>query len=102
MDPLARLCFGLIWDRFKLSRHNTLNTGSGNWVTSTGKIYCVYPQEELARDMGCSIRTVRRCMQDLVREKVIVCFRDGFGSAARIAVYLQVHKYLTHYLTDSD
>ena len=95
LDPLARIAMGLIWDRYKASRYNTLYTGVGNWVLPGGQIYCVYPQTELAMDIGCGERTARRCIADLRDAGCIDCTRAAYGGAYCITVRQHIRDYLS-------
>lgn len=67
VDALSRYCFGLIFDRWKLSaRAETWH----KWVDDVG-IYCVYDQKELGKELGVTLPTVRRCLDQLEAEKLI-------------------------------
>ena len=95
LDLYARVALGLIWDRYKASRYNTLYTGRGSWVLPGGQIYCIYPQQELAADIGCSERTARRCIADLREAGCIECVRAAYGGAYCITVTQLSKDYLS-------
>ena len=78
-DALSRYCFGLIFDRWKLSaRADTWQ----NWCDENG-IYCVYDQKELAKALGITLPTVRRCLEQLEREELIKRERTDKRGACR-------------------
>lgn len=94
LDPLSRLAFGLIWDRLRLSSYNTTGNRS-QWIDEeTGAVYCFYPQQDLAQDMGCSERTARRCMHDLERARIISTRRADYGRAYRITTWGRIEDYM--------
>lgn len=93
-DPMARAVFGLIWDRLRLSAFNTTGN-SGQWMDEdTGAVFCYYAQADLAQDMGCSVRTVRRCMRDLEVARIIETRRVEYGGAYRISVPARIEDYM--------
>ena len=96
LDPLARMCFGFIWDRYKLSNYNVTGAADDSpWYDATVEaVYCVYSQHELAADIGCSLRTVRRCLDDLVNENVLWYRRCEYQGAARFYVSEHVCEYM--------
>lgn len=88
LDPLARLCFGHIWNRYQLSRL-TRHSGRGAFVMEVpadmrdrykrpSVDYCVYSAAEMAVEIGCTDRTVRRCIADLRAAGVIDTHRNGY------------------------
>lgn len=79
VDALTRYCFGLIYDRWKLSaRPDTWQ----KWVDDVG-IYCVYDQKELARELGVTLPTVRRCLDALESEGLLKRERTEKRGACR-------------------
>ena len=82
LDPLARLVFGLIWDRHRLSRYNVVG-GQERWIDRNG---------ELA---GLSERTVRRCLDDLRRAQIVSWQKSGFRGVNRYYIDLAVWHYLS-------
>lgn len=77
LDALSRYVFGLIWDRWKLSaRSETWH----KWTDEKG-IYCVYEQAQLARELGVSAPTLRRCIDACVKEGLLEKERaDKYGA----------------------
>ena len=93
LDAMARYCFGLLYDRYKLSmrKHSEGDSRFSEVRTvrlcdafpyrpsmrndtseiSMSYAFCIYTQGDLAREMGCTDRTVRRCLEDLRRPGVI-------------------------------
>ena len=81
--PLSRYCFGLIYDRWKLSaRADTWH----KWVDENG-IYCLYDQKELAHDLGVTLPTIRRCLDELEAEKCLKRERNGKRGACRYYIH---------------
>lgn len=96
IDALSRLCFGLIWDRYRVSSYNVTGTaGDSPWYDEDQEeVFCLYRQDELARDMGCSERTVRRCLETL-REAGIIWWRKAvYKGANRYFVDPPIREYL--------
>lgn len=113
VDPLARICFGLIFDRYCLSlKSNEARPGAYSYavevdlgeeldrasargvVVTLARAYCVYSQPDLARDIGCSERTARRCVDTLRKAQLITYDRDGQNGAARYTIPSRVYRYL--------
>lgn len=86
LDCLSRYAFGLIFDRYQLStRPKTMES----WHDDHG-YYCVYDRAELARDMGVTLPTVRRCIKALEDAHVLTMRRAGTGAAWRYYVSISV------------
>lgn len=82
----ARLVFGLIWSRFKLSSFHVAG-GDDRWIDKDdGAVYCYYALDELCRDAGLSDRTVRRCLDALRAEMLIYTRRVDYKMPMRIYV----------------
>lgn len=79
LDALTRYAFGLIYDRFRLS--NRAETRD-RWRDDNG-VYCVYDRAELAREMGVTLPTVRRCMDALAAAGLVYMRRSGPHGAWR-------------------
>lgn len=77
IDAAARLVFGLIWDRFKLSEHS-ITSGDCRWQDVDGEIFCIYSEVELAEHSGLSERTVRRCLNTLRDANLLRWDKTGF------------------------
>lgn len=79
LDALSRYCFGLIYDRWLLSgRKSTWR----KWVDDEG-LYCVYDQADLAKELGVSLPTVRRCLDALEAQNIIKRVRADKRGACR-------------------
>ena len=77
-DALTRYCFGLIFDRWKLSSRQECWR---KWYDDAHGCYCVYDRKELAAELGISLPTLRRCIEQLVNEQLIVVERaERFGA----------------------
>ena len=112
LDAMARYCFGLLYDRFKLSRKsvdvyssekflgarlvkladlNPRKFAGDDRLKKTYDVYCVFKQKDLAAAMGCTERTVRRCI-DTLRESGVIApdstARIGFTFPARFRIIL--------------
>ena len=118
LDVMARYCFGLLYNRYQLSsqKHDQGNARfsevrevrlcdafpfrpglrNDTSVVSMAFVFCVYTQSDLAREMGCTDRTVRRCLDDLRRVGVIETKRDGHNGALRFFFPPVVYNYFVH------
>lgn len=96
LDPLARMTFGMIWDRYRLSGYNVTGcAGDSPWYDNDrGEVYCLYAQAELAQQMGCSERTIRRCLEDLREARIIWSRKAAYKGACRYYVYQGIRDYL--------
>lgn len=113
LDLTARCVFGLIYDRWLLSRKTSETSerftqvrevrvcdvyprrfpNDKSWI-KLAFAYCVYSQSEIAENLGISERTVRRCIDDLVREKVVEVDRAGMRGANRYFIPSDIDRYL--------
>lgn len=95
LDPLARMAFGFIWERYKVSSYNVTGGGDNSpWYDPTvDEIFCVYDRAELAAVIGCSERTVRRCLDDL-KAAGLIWWRKLYGGACRYYVDKPIREYL--------
>ena len=82
VDLAARVVFGLIWDRYRLSVNSVLS-GDARWVDDNGDVFCVYSQIELAEHSGLTDRTVRRCLDTLYRAQLLTWEKTGFKGTNR-------------------
>ncbi len=96
LDPLARLCFGLIWDRYKISSYNVTGCAGGSpWYDyDEEEVFCVFGQDELAQQMGVSERTVRRCLADLKAAGLIWWRKAKYAGSCRYYVDYTACAYL--------
>ncbi len=79
LDALTRYAFGLIYDRYRLSRREETRE---RWKDEHG-IYCVFDRQELADELGVSLPTLRRSMDAMVKAGVLVMRRNGPHAAWR-------------------
>lgn len=96
LDALSRMAFGLIWDRYKLSSYNVSGAaGDCEWYDHRREeVFCIFSHVELARLIGCSERTVRRCLGDLKDADVIDWRRCAYGGACRFYVHEHIREYM--------
>lgn len=59
LKPGPKLLYGLLLDRVGLSRKN-------NWVDAEGRVYIIYPRQEIADELGVNIDTVTSWFKILV------------------------------------
>ena len=93
VDPAARLVFGLIWNRCRLSARNVLK-GDSRWCDDLGRVYCVYSHAELAEHSGMTDRTVRRCLKTLEDHGILTWEKSDFRAANKYFVSGLVRAYL--------
>lgn len=90
VDALSRYAFGLIYDRFRLSNREETQH---KWTDKHG-VYCVFDRADLARELGVSLPTLRRCMDVLVEQGLIVMRRNGPHAAWRYYPTARAHLYM--------
>ena len=115
LDAMARYCFGLLYNRYQLSMRTHSEGDSRISEVRTVRLcdafpyrpsmrndtseismsyaFCIYTQGDLAREMGCTDRTVRRCLEDLRRAGVIETKREGYNGALRFFFPPVVYEY---------
>ena len=96
LDPLSRLAFGLIWDRYRLSSYNVTGTaGDSQWYDyERDEVFCLFNQAELAQMMGCGIRTVKRCL-DTLRDAGLIDWRKAdYKGVCRYYVQQYTREYM--------
>lgn len=82
LDAMTRYAFGLIWDRWRLScREDNIDRFRDRWG-----VYCVFEREALAGEMGCTLPTVRRCINALSDANLVYGRRTGVGGSYRYYV----------------
>ena len=95
LDPVARLVFGLIYDRHKISRYNVLGTaGDSPWIDSAGEIFCIFTHDELAALTGCSERTIRRSLDALRDAHILRWEKARFRGCNHYYVEQRIIDYL--------
>lgn len=116
LDLAARAVFGLIWDRYQLSRKTNEEQASRAFskrqkvkLSSIRRsvpasdpteievwvIFCIIRQTELVAETGLSERTIRRCIRDLEDAEVIRTERAGVKGANRYYINPHVEQYFT-------
>ena len=116
LDAMARYCFGLLYDRFKLSEKSVDEYRSEKFLGArvrrlcdlnprrfpndtrtmvTHEVYCVYKQKDLAAEMGCTERTIRRCLDTLREAGLIETERAVFNGANRFYIPSQIQAYFS-------
>ena len=96
LDPVSRMVFGAIWDRYKLSSYNVTGTpGDSPWYDhQTGAVFCVFSHAELAEAVGISERTVRRSLDALRDAGLLIWRKATYKGACRYYVTEYVRAYL--------
>lgn len=81
LNSTTLLVYGMLLGRATLSQKN-------EWVDEQGKVYIRYAIEQLAKDAGKSISTIKSCLKELDDEGLIVRKRVGYNTANLIYVLL--------------
>lgn len=90
--PLTvRVCFGLIYDRWKTSEYNMTHGDLRFYDQEEDSPYTIYQLDELAESMGVSKRTATDAVAYLKREGFINVRRPSFSSPNRIYIHPYVH-----------
>ena len=74
LSPLEKLAFGLLKDRFSLSKQN-------GWFDNQGRIYFIFTQEALMDIFGCSNKTASNVKKNLVKVGLLEVKKRGQGKA---------------------
>ena len=77
LNLTAREVYALLFHRTTLSKLN-------GWTDKEGNVYIIYPLAELAKDLGCSVRTVTRALKSLVDADLIDKRHTEFCGVSRI------------------
>lgn len=77
LNLTAREVYALLFHRTTLSKLN-------GWTDKEGNVYIIYPLAELAKDLGCSIRTVTRALKSLLDADLIDKQHTEFCGVSRI------------------
>lgn len=80
---MARCVFGLIYDRWQLSDRSD---ESRRKYSDEDGVYCFFDREEMAKELGVTLPTVRRAVTTLVDRKLLVIKRSGVCSPWRYYV----------------
>ena len=96
IDALARLTFGLIWDRYRLSSYNVTGAAEDSkWYDyRRDEIFCLYSQADLPEQMGCGVRTVKRCLDDLKAAGLIDWRKADYKGVCRYYVSEYTREYM--------
>ena len=94
LSLLERALYGLLYDRCKMSVNNMLN-GNGRFDDEhLEEVYCVYNQNDLAKTLGVSVRTVRRATASLVDNKLISVTKSRFQDCNRYYLPYYIRQWL--------
>ena len=114
LDAMARYCFGLLYDRYKLSEKSVDEYRSDKFLGARVHRLCDlnprrfpgdtrtkvtheacyhYKQKDVAAEMGCTERTIRRCLDTLREAGLIETERSGFNGANRFFIPFSVQRY---------
>lgn len=89
-DIMSRNVFGLIYDRWKLSNRPQNQQA----FTDAYGVYCVYDRQDLAKELGVTLPTVRKAVKTLIDQELITARRAGIGAAWRYYVTVRAQLYL--------
>ena len=94
ITPLSRMCFGFIWDRYRVSCYN-VSGGHDAWYDyDWDETFCVFSHRELSEQVGASERTIRRCLDELRRAQLIETKRCEYQGACRFFIPEDVRAYM--------
>jgi len=80
MSTGAKLLYGMLLDRMNLSAKN-------GWLDEKGRVYIIYPIEEIMSDMGCADNKATKLLDDLEKRfGLIERKRQGLGKPNLIYV----------------
>ncbi len=54
----SKIIYGFLMDRMKLSVKN-------QWIDDKGRVYLIYPMNELEKDVGMSRKKILKCLREL-------------------------------------
>lgn len=96
LDPVTRMVFACIWDRYKLSVKSYREKAQFKMDCPPELmpyyggfkriVYCVITQQEIAEALGITERTARSCVAKLKKAAVIDTHRDGYQAATRYTI----------------
>ena len=97
LSLIDRAVFGLIYDRWKLSSYHVLGTaGSFDWYDEEFEdVFCVFAQDELARLVGVSDKTIRRSLITLKKLDYVYWAKRGFMGANRYFITKRLQAYMS-------
>lgn len=88
LDMTARYAFGLIYDRLQLSAKNR------DRFTDLKGLYCIYSREEMAKEMGISVPTLRTAIRQLLLYQLIEARIDHKGGPWKYYLRLKAKESL--------
>lgn len=94
LSLLERALYGLLYDRCKMSVNNMLNGNGRFYDEHLEEVYCVYNQNDLAKTLGVSVRTVRRATASLVDNKLISVTKSRFQDCNRYYLPYYIRQWL--------
>jgi hypothetical protein len=85
----AKVVYALLLNRMTLSQKN-------NWVDEWGRVYIVYPIDNLAETLHKGRATIKRALQELTQCGLLDKHAQGFGNANLLYVKLPVGQESGH------
>ena len=76
----SKIIYGFLMDRMKLSVKN-------QWIDDKGRVYLIYPMNELEKDAGMSRKRIVECLQELKEAGLLE--QDGENSGNSGIMYLK-------------
>ncbi|MGL5348251.1 MAG: replication initiator protein A [Peptostreptococcaceae bacterium] len=80
MSRDAKFLYAILMDRYTVSEKN-VNEGDDTWMDDNNRIYFVYDQEKLSELFGASEKTLRKYINELVKNELLEIKRVGLGKA---------------------
>lgn len=81
ISPEAKLLYGFLADRSKLSEKN-----GKAWITQNNECFVYFPQKEVMERFGCSHDKASKLMRELENAKLVSKFRQGLCKPHMIVV----------------
>lgn len=79
LSPNARIVYCLLYDRARISRKN-------HWVDEQGRVYGVFPSEELSQKLGKCQTSVKKALQELEKAGLLCRKFGGFSRSKHLYV----------------
>lgn len=79
LSILAKILYGMLLDRMSMARKN-------KWLDDEGKVYIVYPINEIQKDMSVSKKSVCDYLKELEKSGLVDRVNSGNGKPSRIYV----------------
>ena len=76
----SKIIYGFLMDRMKMSVKN-------QWIDDKGRVYLIYPMNELENDAGMSRKRIMECLQELKEAGLLE--QDGGNSGYSGIMYLK-------------